>query len=443
MPSVPNDLSRSIRSWPAGSPRCASSVSRTPVDGIEPDDQLVRLGRAPVVEAQAGRPLEDQPELGLRHGEALAGADEERHARPAPVVDLEPHRRVGLRRGVGRDAGDLAVAVVLAADVVGGVGRRHRVVDGDEGVLDRVGIARRGRLGRRGADDLHQVVDDDVAERADRVVEVASVVDAELLGHRDLHARHVVAVPDGLEDRVGEAQEEDLGDAELPEVVVDAVELALVEVLVHLRGQRARRLEVVAEGLLDHDARVRGEARAGQALDHGAEEERRDLEVEDGAAGVLEPPGEPLERLGVAEVARHVGQAGGEALEHRGVERLARREDRLAGALLEVVDRPVVDRDADDRAVQEAARLEPVERMEGHHLGEVAGDAEDDEDVGGLVVRRAGHAGGRARDWGGHAPILRDHMRDPSSLRGERPWRAPPRPDGMTPRGGGGASIAR
>ena len=46
---------------------------------------------------------------------------------------------------------------------------------------------------------LHQVVDDDVAQRADRVVEVAAVLDAEALGHRDLHRRDVVAVPDRLE----------------------------------------------------------------------------------------------------------------------------------------------------------------------------------------------------------------------------------------------------
>ena len=56
--------------------------------------------------------------------------------------------------------------------------------------------------------------------------------------------------------------------------------------------------------------------------------------------------------------------------------------DRGAGVLAQVVDAPVVDRHADDRAVEHAALLEPVERPEGHHLGEVAGDAERDEHVG-------------------------------------------------------------
>ena len=48
----------------------------------------------------------------------------------------------------------------------------------------------------------------------------------------------------------------------------------------------------------------------------------------------------------------------------------------------QLFERPVVERDADDRAVEQPAALEPVERPEGHHAGEVARDAEDHEDVG-------------------------------------------------------------
>ena len=90
------------------------------------------------------------------------------------------------------------------------------------------------------ATNLHQMVDDDVAQRADRVVEVAAVLDAEVLGHRDLDALHVIAVPDRLQHPVREAQEDDLLEAHLPEVVIDPVELGLVDVLVQLLGQRSR-----------------------------------------------------------------------------------------------------------------------------------------------------------------------------------------------------------
>ena len=88
------------------------------------------------------------------------------------------------------------------------------------------------------------------------------------------------------------------------------------------------------------------------------------------------------------EVALDVGQPGREAVEHLLVERLAGADDRLAGAVAELVVGPVVDRDADDRARQQPALLEPVQRSERHHLGQVARDPEDHEDVGRLLLAR-------------------------------------------------------
>ena len=377
---------------------------------IEPDDQLVGLGRAAAtrVEAEARRAMEHEPQLGLGGLQVLAGPDEEGHTRPAPVVDLQPHRGVGLGRRVRGDSVDLPVPVVLAADVVRRIGRRHRVEDGEQRVLERRGIAGARRLHRRRPDHLHEMVHHDVAQRADRVVEVAAVVDAEVLGHRDLDARDLVAVPDRLEDRVREPQVEDLRESQLPEVVVDPVQLALVEVVVHLVRERAGGLQIVAERLLDHDAGGLDEACAGQAFHDGAEQERRDLEVEDRGAGVLQPHREALERRRVGEVARQVGEAGGEPVEHRRVEGLTACQDRLAGTLAQVVVRPVVDGDADDRAGQQPARLEAVERVQRHHLRQVAGDAEHHEDVGRLLGRGAGCGDTRARSrCGGHAAIVR------------------------------------
>ncbi len=84
------------------------------------------------------------------------------------------------------------------------------------------------------------MVDDHVAYRAYGIVEVATVLDAEALGHRDLHAGDVVAVPHRLEHGVGEAQVEELVDAHLAEEVVDPVELWLLDVLVDFRGKRLR-----------------------------------------------------------------------------------------------------------------------------------------------------------------------------------------------------------
>jgi hypothetical protein len=77
----------------------------------------------------------------------------------------------------------------------------------------------------------------------------------------------------------------------------------------------------------------------------------------------------------------HVGEPIHEALEHVLVERLARRDDRFASTLHELVERPIVEGDPHDRAVEQPSLVEPVERVEGHDLRQVSGDPEDDQDV--------------------------------------------------------------
>ena len=184
----------------------------------------------------------------------------------------------------------------------------------------------------------------------------------------------MLAAPDRLEHRVREPQPDDLLGAHLPQVVVDPEELRLVDVAVQLGGERPRGLEVVAERLLDDDAGRARQPRLRQPLHDPAEQERRDLEVEDRQLGVPERVRDPLVRGGVAEVPRDVGEPRREAREDVLVELLARAHDRLTRALDETVDRPVVGRHAEDRAVEQAAPLQPVERSEGHHLRQVARD---------------------------------------------------------------------
>src|SRR4051794_31415895 len=84
--------------------------------GVELDDELVRFRRRVAqAEPEVRWLLEDQPDLGLRDREPLACADEERHARPTPVLDVQPQRGVGLGGRIGGDSFDRLVAVVLAA----------------------------------------------------------------------------------------------------------------------------------------------------------------------------------------------------------------------------------------------------------------------------------------------------------------------------------------
>ena len=331
--------------------------------------------------------LEHEPELRPRSREALPGAQVERHAGPAPILDFQPEGRVGLRRGATSDAIHGPIAVVLAADVMPGVGVERRAEDVGEAVLHHRRVATRRRFHRRRADDLHHVVDHDVAQRTDRVVEMPAIGNAELLGQGDLHVLDEVPVPDRFEHRVGKAQVEGLLEPHLPEEVIDPIELRLVDVLVQLVCELPGRGEVVAEGLLDHEPGVLRESGGGQAADHWLEERWRDLEVENGMLERLDGIADLGERGGVGVVPAEIGEPGCEALEGRGVELLARGFDRFARVFPKLLHAPVASGNADDRHAQETALLEPVERAKRHHPGEVAGDTEDHEDVARRVGR--------------------------------------------------------
>ena len=76
--------------------------------------------------------------------------------------------------------------------------------------------------------------DDHVAVGAGALVEVGPLREAQRLGHVDLDVVDVVAVPDRLEEAVGEAEGEDVLGRLLAEEVVDAEDLLLVEDLVQL-----------------------------------------------------------------------------------------------------------------------------------------------------------------------------------------------------------------
>ena len=95
---------------------------------------------------------------------------------------------------------------------------------------------------------------DHVAQRAGLLVVRAARLDADALADRDLHVVDVVPVPEGLEDAIGPAEDEDVLHGLLPEVVVDPVDLILAPRRRHDLVERPRRREIAAERLLDHDA---------------------------------------------------------------------------------------------------------------------------------------------------------------------------------------------
>ena len=113
---------------------------------------------------------------------------------------------------------------------------------------------------------FHHVVLDDVAEGAGLLVEGAAAFDAEGFGDGDLHVVDVVAVPDGLEDAVGEAEDEHVLHGLFAEVVVDAEDLAFLEDGVDLVVEVAGGVEIVAEGFFDDDGELRPCSGCGHAV---------------------------------------------------------------------------------------------------------------------------------------------------------------------------------
>jgi len=89
---------------------------------------------------------------------------------------------------------------------------------------------------------------DDVADGAGLIVEGAPALHAKVLRHGDLHARDMVPVPDGLEKRVREAEEEHVVHGPLAEVMVDAEDPRLVEGAEQRPVQRPRRGEIRPNG---------------------------------------------------------------------------------------------------------------------------------------------------------------------------------------------------
>ena len=189
----------------------------------------------------------------------------------------------------GRHARLVPVLAVLAADRVGehllGLHDADRAEHLHLFVADGVGLEAGGGLHRRERHQLQQVALEHVPQHAHRVVVRRAMAHREVLGRRDLHVLDVVAVPDRLEDGVGEPQHQHVLHRFLAQVVVDAVDLVLGEDFVDLLVQQPGGVEVGAEGLFDHHAArpavLPRQPRRAELRDDRRVELRRDGEVID------------------------------------------------------------------------------------------------------------------------------------------------------------------
>src|SRR5207247_9427888 len=90
--------------------------------------------------------------------------------------------------------------------------RSHRFEDLRFFGVDRAKIPRHGRFHGQERDNLEQVVLNHVAQAPRGLVKSAPAVYAELLGEGDLDAGDVVTIPDRFQERIGEAEVEDVPD---------------------------------------------------------------------------------------------------------------------------------------------------------------------------------------------------------------------------------------
>ena len=236
-------------------------------------------------------------------------------------------------------------------------------------------------LHRQEADDLKEVVLHHVPDAPGLVVELPAALDAEALGHRDLHALHVVPVPDRLEEGIGEPEEEEVLHRLLPQVVVDPEDRGLGEHLVEHAVQLLRAPQIAPEGLLHHHPGSGGTARLAQRLDDRGEQGRRNGQVVGRGTRSVEHRLQLHEGLRVAVVPIHVAQLRHQPGERRLANSRAVRLHALPRTRLQLLERPPGLGHPDHRTVEVAVLDHRLERGKDLLVGQISGRSEEHQRV--------------------------------------------------------------
>src|SRR6185437_9155976 len=130
--------------------------------GTDPEAEIIQVLHRHRIEDLTWRRLEHDPDFGAGRGQLLAGAQIERHARPALVVDMQAQGNVGLYGGAGVDIAFFEVAAELAAYRFARRDRPHGFEDPRFRIAQRFGAAVGRDVGREQRDNLEQVVLHDI-----------------------------------------------------------------------------------------------------------------------------------------------------------------------------------------------------------------------------------------------------------------------------------------
>ena len=161
---------------------------------------------------------------------------------------------------------------------------------------------------------------DHVAQLAGLVEVAPAAFDSDLFGDGDLHMGDGILVPLGFEQAVGETQGDQVLHRFLAQVVVDAVDPALWEEPSHSIIDPARRLQVVANGLLQHHSGACGQPGLVEVFADGPVHRRSGGEVGNQRQLARQLLGQGLIALGLEEIQVLVAQPGEETAQRGGLD---------------------------------------------------------------------------------------------------------------------------
>src|SRR5882724_469378 len=219
-----------------------------------------------------------------------------------------------------------------------------------------------------------------VADGSGLIVETASTLDAEVLGHGNLHTLDISAVPKRLDKSVGETERQHVVDRALAQVVIDAKDVDFVEDAEQNFVQFLGRCEIVPEGFFDNDATTFATIRFRQVLHHGFEQDRRDGEVVCRALRALQFVAERGEGSWVLIVAVDVAEQVHQFVKGGGLEPTVLFQT-VFGSGTKLVQIPSGFGDADDGYIQMAALHHRLQGRENFLVGQVARGPEENEGV--------------------------------------------------------------
>ena len=188
----------------------------------------------------------------------------------------------------------------------------------------------------------------------------------------------MVSIPDGLEEDVGESEDEQVLHRLLAEKMIDPEDLVLVEVAVEDLVELDGAGEIASERFLDNEAAIGGEPDSGKARGDVVEQRRGDRHEEHRQPGIAELLGDQVVDGWILVVTLDIAQVGTEPIDDRFVSALKDLTDVIGESLVG----PLAAGSADDGHVESALGCELVERRDQLLFCQVAGDAEQHQRIG-------------------------------------------------------------